>query len=149
MKTAVNVLAVCSLCFANLAVADEADDAKKIQGTWIVVSSEDGGRKPPEEELKNLQIVIEQERMLLKRDGKTLFTVEYKLDPSKKPKWIDLTTVRDDKKERTNPGIYELKGDSLKICFPESGKKRSTKFESKPDSENDVLIVLKRAKKEP
>ena len=42
-------------------------------------------------------------------------------------------------------GIYDLEDDGLKICFPEGRKgERSTAFESKPNSVNDVLIVLER-----
>jgi hypothetical protein len=44
-------------------------------------------------------------------------------------------------------GIYELKGDDLKICYPEAGNvERSTAFESKADSVNDIFIILKREK---
>ena len=74
-------------------------------------------------------------------DGKTLNEVTYKLDVSKTPKWIDLTVGGE-----KQAGIFELKGDDLKICSNEkSGGKRPTRFESKPDSEH-FLLVFKRAK---
>ena len=120
---------------------DAKGDAEKIQGTWKVVSAEDNGRKAPDEAIKNLKLVITKDRITYKFGDKTT-KWSYKLDSTKKPKWIDLTEGG-----RTTLGIYELEGDNLKICFPEGGKgKRSTAFESKPDSVNDVLINLKREK---
>ena len=42
-------------------------------------------------------------------------------------------------------GIYAFEGDTLKICVNErSGGGRSTAFESKQGSPNDILIVLRR-----
>jgi len=46
---------------------------------------------------------------------------------------------------QTTLGIDELDGDNLKICFPGGRKgERSTSLESKPNSVNEILIILKR-----
>ncbi len=37
-------------------------------------------------------------------------------------------------------GIYEIDGDTLKVCFDSQGKKRPTEFKSAPGSENFVNI---------
>ncbi len=111
-----------------------------IQGVWIVVSHEDGGKK--ENVPKDARITITKDKMTMHAGGKTIAEYQYQLEPSKNPKWIDIT-ARGDKM----PGIYELKNDVLRICTNENPKgKRSTRFESKPNSENEVLMVLKRAK---
>jgi uncharacterized protein (TIGR03067 family) len=128
-----------------LGAAGAKDDAKgdheKIQGTWQVVSAEDSGRKAPDEAVKNIKWVITKDKITYKFDDKTT-KWSYKLDATKKPKWIDLTEG-----DHTTLGIYELEGDNLKICFPEGRKgERSTAFESKPNSVNDILIILKREK---
>jgi uncharacterized protein (TIGR03067 family) len=86
-------------------------------------------------------LVVTKDKITYKFGDKTK-ELSYKLDATKKPKWIDITEG-----DHTNLGIYELEGDNLKICFPEGGKdERSTAFESKPDSVNDILIILKREK---
>lgn len=128
-----------------LGAAGAKDDAKgdheKIQETWQVVSAEDSGRKAPDEVIKNLKLVITKDKITYKVGDKTT-EWSYKLDATKKPKWIDLTEG-----DRTMLGIYELEGDNLKICFPEGRKgERSTAFESKPNSVNDILIIVKREK---
>jgi uncharacterized protein (TIGR03067 family) len=122
-------------------------DHDLIQGTWNVVEALDGGRKPPPGELDGVVVIITKDQIILAKGEMKKDAIAFKLDPSKTPKWIDLTEKRGDK-EQTLRGIYELKGDDLKICFNEkAGGERSTKFESVKDSPNDVLIVLKRAKK--
>ena len=137
--------ALALLAVAGLLLAADApkDDTAKIQGTWKVVSAEDSGRKAPEESIKDLKWTITKDSITYKVGPKTTRWI-FRLDPDKKPKWIDLTEG-----ERTRPAIYELDGDTLKVCFGEgSQKERPTAFESKPNSPNDVLIVLKREKPE-
>ena len=116
-------------------------EAERMPGTWKVVSAEDSGRKTPEELIRDLKWTITKDAITYKVGSKTTRWT-YKLDPAKKPKWIDLVEG-----ERTRLAIYELDGDTLRVCFAEgSSKERPTAFESKPNSPNDVLIVLKREK---
>ncbi len=135
------VLVVGLLSSAGAAEQAAGGDAEKLQGTWKVVSSEDSGQKAPDEAIKNLKMVITKEKITYKFDDKTM-EWSYKLDPTKEPRWIDIKMGRD----RTTLGIYVLDEDNLKICFPEQSMERSTAFESKPNSVNDVLIILKREK---
>jgi uncharacterized protein (TIGR03067 family) len=80
-------------------------------------------------------------------DGKKKEKIPYKLDPSKKPKAIDLANTGIESKE-TTLAIYELDGDTLKICWSEKDPEhRATKFASDEDS-GQTMIVLKRAKKD-
>ena len=136
------IATVWGIALALLAAPGRADGPKKdgdnLEGTWVVTSSEDGGEKVAGE--VGGKVVISADKITLVSGG-TEEAIGYTLDPSKAPKWIDLADGK-----KTYLGIYELDGDTLKICFPESGKGRATKFESKPDGLNDRLIVLKRAK---
>jgi uncharacterized protein (TIGR03067 family) len=68
------------------------------------------------------------------------------LDPTKKPKAID--AVRSEGMDKGKPmlGIYELEGESQKVCFAPVGKERPTEFSSAAGS-GHVLTVWKRAKK--
>ena len=70
------------------------------------------------------------------------FEFAYKLDPTKKPKAIDLEfTSTPDRKGigMKFQGIYALDGDDLRICY--DAEKRPTEFTGKGKS---TLVVLKR-----
>ena len=129
---------------ANDQDAAVKDELKKLEGTWVRIyveadgkKSEDGKKEPD----KAIRLVIGGDKF-----GKDTF----KLDPSKKPKHIDLAQIDDKGKAMTLPGIYELKGDVLKVCFPfpfgmkfDKLGKRPSEFGSKPGGD-DVLEVYQR-----
>jgi uncharacterized protein (TIGR03067 family) len=124
-----------------LGAAAPGDDAQKILGTWKVISAEDSGRRAPEESIKDMRWTVSKDTITYHVASRTT-QWSYKLDPSKKPKWVDLVEGG-----RTRLAIYDVNGDTLRVCFAEgSQKERPTAFESKPNSPNDVLIVLKREK---
>lgn len=124
---------------AAAAPAPKETAADKLQGTWVVVASEDGGEKQKGQ--VGEKVVIAGDRITL-HWGKKSATVRFRLDPSRTPGWIDLVNEQ----QEPSPGIYELNGDTLKICHPEGGKVRSDKFESRKDSPNDRPLILKRVK---
>ena len=81
-------------------------------------------------------------------DSKMKEKHSYKLDPSKKPKTIDLANTGIERKE-TTLAIYELDAATpLKICWSGEGPRSiaATKFASGEDSGN-TMMVLKREKK--
>jgi uncharacterized protein (TIGR03067 family) len=125
---------------------DDKKDDEKIQGNWAVVSREFIGKKTPEAELKALRVTIKDGTITMD-DGKKKEKIPYKLDPSKKPKAIDLANTGIESKE-TTLAIYELDGDTLRICWSEKDPEhRATRFASDEDS-GQTMIVLKREKKD-
>src|SRR5262249_40196549 len=74
-----------------------------------------------------------------------------RLDPSRSPKAIDVTVTEGLNKGAVMLGIYEIDGDTLKVCFDEEGEKRPTEFKSAPGSQTFVNVhqrVKKRSKRE-
>ncbi len=63
---------------------------------------------------------------------------QYKLDPTASPKTIDII-----KKDMVELGIYELEGDTLRICLAKD-LRRPTKFESKSETGRNALVTFKR-----
>ncbi|MCA8988653.1 MAG: TIGR03067 domain-containing protein, partial [Planctomycetaceae bacterium] len=116
----------------------KGSDQERIQGTWQVTYSEDSGRIAPQEMLKNLRFVFDQNTLTTEM-GERKTVSNYTLNPQSKPKSIDITEGG-----RTKLGIYDLEGDTLRICFAENSEKRPTAFDSQPESANDVIIMLKR-----
>jgi uncharacterized protein (TIGR03067 family) len=123
---------------AKTTVPSTRSDDSNIQGTWRVIFAEDSGRTGPSEALRDIRFVITKDKMTMESGGRKQEST-YTLDPSTSPKSIDLTT-----NGRTQPGIYDLQGDTLRICFSENTDKRPTAFDSQPDSVNDVVLTMKR-----
>ena len=133
--------------------APAADDSLTILGKWDIIQIGENGKMASAEEIaalkEQLHVEITAEWItLVKAKGKKE-RMSWKLDPAHQPKWIDLTIQRGEKRDLVPaPGIYELNGDTLKICFddhPKADTPRATAFESVKDSPNDFLLVLQRA----
>ncbi len=144
MKNMACVLAVGLL----LAADDPKQDAIKkemaqFQGTWKFVSMEVEGKKKPDKDFTKYTVVLQGDQWTVSEGDKIAANVTFKLDPTKKPKTIDLVDVE---KKRLIRGIYSLDGDKLTVCDRGSEKgERPTEFATKADS-GLVLVVLKRVK---
>ena len=131
-----------SVAVLLLSTIGRAGDAKKdeaqLKGTWTVISEEDNGKAS---KVKDATVTIGAGKITVKVKGKKDQESTYKVDTTKKPKAIDIV-VDDGKKSKL--GIYELDGDTLKLCFGE--KARPTEFKTSQESPG-LLLVLKREKK--
>jgi uncharacterized protein (TIGR03067 family) len=131
-----------------LAAGDADEEVKKeiarFQGTWRMVSLEVGQNKLTEDALKDFRLKIEGDKFTA-TEGTSENHGTFKVDPTKKPKTIDITMIQGEKRQ-TLLGIYELEGDTYKLCGDMSGKSRPTEFAIKPGS-GYILEVLKREKK--
>jgi uncharacterized protein (TIGR03067 family) len=119
------------------------EELKKLNGTWIVVALEKDGEKQVKE-LK-LQLTLKDGDYTVKIDGKVIDTGTAKVDPTKKPKTVDIVPSQGENKGKAIQGIYEVDGDTFRECLDVQGKGRPTAFATKADS-GQVLIVYKRAK---
>jgi uncharacterized protein (TIGR03067 family) len=126
------------------AVADKPKtDRERLQGTWLGVSLEDEGKKVPEKEVKakGFEMVFAGNKVTIPIKGESK-EFEYKLDPAKNPKQIDLLLG----KGKTARGIYLLEGDTLKLCVEKDPDgQRPSKFASTAGTTR-ILIVLKKKK---
>jgi uncharacterized protein (TIGR03067 family) len=59
-----------------------------------------------------------------------MLKARFKSDPSKSPKTVDYVNTAGANKGKTQLGIYELKGDLLRVCMAAPGSERPTRFES-------------------
>ena len=115
-----------------------ANDVEKIQGTWLLVSGERGGKPLPPEITKNIKLVFAGDKLTTKnKDRKS--EASFKLDATTKPKEIDI-----DMEGSVGRGIYQLDGDNLKIAHGEVGDPRPTEFPK--ELSGLTVLVLQREK---
>ena len=126
------------LCCGRPAAAADPDHAK-LQGKWLVESFDYNGA-PVERMVGAVREIKDSGYTLVPKAGDTINGVVKGLDSNKKPKTIDLEF-----NGQTLLGIYELDGDTLRLCYNLNQAERPGEFASKADS-GLVLIVHKRAK---
>jgi uncharacterized protein (TIGR03067 family) len=119
-------------CAPALAAAADDDAVKsemsRLEGTWTMVSGERGGMKMDNMMVKSGKRVV--------KDGETTVTfgemlwmkAKFSVNPTKSPKTIDYTLLSGEDKGKQQLGIYELDGDTLKICYASPGADRPTLF---------------------
>ena len=125
--------------------ADVEKELKKFQGTWTFESVEAGGKEESAAEFKGMTVTFAGDRFTVKKGDEVIQVGTQKLDPSKSPKSVDVTVTEGLSKGAVMLGIYEISGDTLKVCFDPEGKKRPTEF--KGVSGAQTLVVHKRVKK--
>ncbi len=125
--------------------ADAEKELKKFQGAWTFESVEAGGKEVPADNFKGVTVTFDGDKYTVKKGDDVIQSATLKLDPSKSPKTLDVTVAEGPNKGTVMLGIYEISGDTLKVCFDPEGKKRPTEF--KTASGSQTLVVHKRAKK--
>jgi uncharacterized protein (TIGR03067 family) len=120
------------------------EELKRFEATWRFVEIEVGGRKIPEKAFEKDALILKGKRFASFVAGK-LVHGDFKIDPVARPKAIDIIFTEGPGKGRSQKGIYELEGDTQRICFAMPDKPRPTEFVTRPDNEQ-IIEVLKREK---
>ncbi len=132
------------LSCSMVAWSADVKDADAIQGSWLPSTAELAGAKFPDQARMAITLTINDENYTVtiaaKVDKGTI-----KLDPSAKPKTMLITGTEGPTKGKKILAIYELDGDTLKICYDLSGKAYPTEFKSKADTQL-FLVTYKREK---
>jgi uncharacterized protein (TIGR03067 family) len=135
---------------ASLLAADAKDEAikkdrKQYEGTWQAISVEVNGNAAPEEDVKKITVINEADgKWSIASDGKAMIRGTSEIDPTKKPRTVDLTVTEGEGKGQTILGIYQFDGDTRKVCLSPAGEARPSEFSS---ADGHILVVLKRVKK--
>src|SRR5262249_13976175 len=122
------------------APAPKEEDIKKekeaLKGLWRVTSLEINGKEVPDEKIKRFELVFANSSVTVKANTQEREST-FDVDPSKKPKTIDLMH-----KDKLTLGIYQLEGDRMKMCLAlEGSKKRPTDFVSKEGSDTQFFVM--------
>jgi uncharacterized protein (TIGR03067 family) len=129
--------------------ADDDEAAKRVReelirfgGRWRYASMELDGRAIPADGLAQAGLAIQGDEFLM-TDPTGAFRGRYTVDPAAAPKTIDITFLEGPEAGKGAMGIYELDGDTYKVCIGLVGKPRPKAFATSPGS-GHVLQVLQR-----
>jgi uncharacterized protein (TIGR03067 family) len=136
--------AVVLVAFLLISSTGHADDLKAMEGKWKVESAEIGGKATDAPELKELIVTITGDRYeVIVNDGTDRGSL--KLDETGTLKAMDVTDTEGLDAGKVTKAIYELKGDTLRVCYAMNGGERPTEFATKEGSAL-LLITYRRDK---
>ena len=130
MRTMQLSLALAMLFAAAAWSQDAATDRKLLEGKWAPSAAEVGGNPLPKEVLQTILLEVAGEKYTV-TVGKTVDKGTVKIDAAAKPKTMDIVGTEGPNKGKTILAIYEVKDDTLRVCYDLSGKARPTEFKTK------------------
>jgi uncharacterized protein (TIGR03067 family) len=139
------------LVYGLLMGSDSEDAAKKeyaqFEGVWSFALVEVEGVKQPEAPFETNKMILAKDGNFIVVQGPRITRGKWKVDPTKSPKHYDVTPARGPAQGQTILCIYEMVGDTFKICVPLRGKDRPTDFVTRPGS-GLMIQVFRRERKD-
>jgi len=136
------LLALASLAFTTTTL--RADDIKAMEGTWRAATAEAGGKPVDSEDLKKLVVTITDDHYTVQtKDGTEAGTL--KVDETQKPRTMDATRTEGFEAGKVIKAVYEITGDTLRVCYALDGGERPTELATK-DGSPWLLITYQREK---
>ena len=112
-----------------------AKDTALLQGAWKIEALEIDGQKLP---TGTARLVLKGDKFTTSGMGAD-YAGTVSIDAKKKPKTLDMTFLSGPEKGRTNLGIFEVEGDTWRLCLDMTGKSRPKEFASKPGVALEIL----------
>jgi uncharacterized protein (TIGR03067 family) len=122
------------------------EDLRKMQGDWVVVEGEQGGKSIGADDLKSMHFHVGSDQYEFKQTGATEKGT-LSVDASQRPKALDIHIVEGDQAGKLQRGIYQFDGGRLKICVSPPGDDRPKEFKTKENKE-DAVLIFERPKKD-
>lgn len=140
------LLLILSLGCISSMPASASDEASELRGRWLAKSAMRDGQRT-DDVVGHVLAFKEKTFVIRAQDKSVLFEGTYILQRDKSPPTIDFRHRGKKLKGTIWKGIYERKGNRLKICDNAAGtqKSRPTEFEAPRDS-GYILIMFDRIK---
>ena len=131
-----------AVLFVPGASADDKADLKALAGKWDVAEADIEGKKDAQT-FKGVVLVIENDTYSVKVGG-TEDKGTLKVDGSKKPKAMDITGSEGPNRGKTFLCLYELKDDTLTVCYSLDFKTRPTEIKTGEKSSRMIIVYKKK-----
>jgi uncharacterized protein (TIGR03067 family) len=102
-------------------------DLERMRGTWVLVSLEENGKTATEARAKEFKVTIDGERYVF-TVGSEVAKGYCKLDPTKKPRAMDIIHEEGPLKGKTKLAVYDFDGDLFKVAVAKPGQDRPEGF---------------------
>jgi uncharacterized protein (TIGR03067 family) len=112
-------------------------------GVWRFAAVEVNGAKQPAPPFATNKLIISPGGRYVIVQGPRITRGVIQLDPTTTPKHYDVTVTNGPAKGLKTSGVYELAGDTYRLCLPLGGKVRPASVASKPST---IFFVFQREK---
>jgi uncharacterized protein (TIGR03067 family) len=97
---------------------DKACTPEDLVGRYVIVSGEKFGEKEPEERIKGTIVTFSKETVVVEdKDKKELYSATYKLDSTKNPSTIVMTSKVESSAGEVARGLIKREGDELHLVY--------------------------------
>lgn len=118
-------------------------ELKRLQGKWKVEKMATDGKEFTPDKEDELIVEIKGRKWSFTGQEKAEIVL---IDTTTNPKCLDMKSVEKAREGVVDEGVYELEGDTLKVCWYQGkGKKRPTSFAT-PKERDTILCILRRVK---
>ena len=126
----------------------DAAGKKQTEGTWKLVGVVRGGKERPADK-ENTTVTFAAGTMTMRAvtpdGGEKQKTARYTLNTARAPHWIDIIGDDGDGRKEMVYGLYEVKGDTLRLVLGRPEGDRPASLESK-EGDKSTVARLKRVK---
>ena len=123
---------------ANSPEDPNAQEKAKFVGTWTATDGEFQGVRMNAASLKGMDWTFATDKVSFTMLGQAM-KATYSVQPTSNPKSFDFKGP-----ETAIQGIYELKGDTLKVCF--ASTERPATFATGGTTQDTIMMIFRRAK---
>lgn len=130
------------LLTVTLTTAEEPDrEAQRLRGIWAAHSvTIDGVKAPDDPTMGTTMLAFDGSSYVQREGGRITEEGDYRVSGEKDPKAIDLVIEKGPNSGQRQLGVYQLSGDSLRVCLSRPGaKSRPKDFNSKPGTGQSVV----------
>lgn len=116
-------------CSTSATLTNPPPDTTAVQGRWQPVQAELAGQSVPDTILQSISLRLDHGKYAV-HAGPSADLGTYLLDVNAQPKSMVITGTEGPNQGRTFPAIYELTGDTLRICYDLSGAQYPSEFKT-------------------
>jgi len=130
------------LMLPGLARADEPKDAK---GVWVPTEMKVAGQEAPADQLSAIKLTVGDGKYKVEINKEGAEEGTYTVDSTKTPARMAITAGDGPNKGKKLLAIFELSGDTMKVCYDTDGKEYPKEFKS--TTENKYLLIVYKKQK--
>jgi uncharacterized protein (TIGR03067 family) len=144
MRAFLTIWGLAALALTAFAEEKSQTAGEQLVGKYTIVSGERFGQPEPPERIKDTTVFFTRDEIrVIDKDKKEVYVATYKLDATKKPWGITLTSTVAPVKGEVSKGLIEKDGDTLRLVYALPGAELPTGFKTK---ERQLLFVMKNLK---